>query len=74
METVDYVITTWGVDGPSLRQVRHAVFVTEQQVPEYEEWDELDPLCVHVLATLNREPANREHAEHGAPCFYKHGA
>lgn len=56
MEDVDYVITTWGADGPDLRRVRHAVFVTEQQVPEYEEWDDEDPVCVHALATLNREP------------------
>jgi predicted GNAT family N-acyltransferase len=56
MQDVDYVITTWGADGPALRRVRHAVFVTEQQVPEYEEWDDQDPLSVHVLATLNREP------------------
>ncbi len=34
----------------ALRAVREPVFVQEQQVPIELEWDELDPLCVHVLA------------------------
>jgi predicted GNAT family N-acyltransferase len=33
-----------------LRAVREPVFVQEQQVPLELEWDDLDPLCVHVLA------------------------
>ena len=33
-----------------LRAVRETVFVQEQNVPLEEEWDALDPLCVHVLA------------------------
>jgi predicted GNAT family N-acyltransferase len=33
-----------------LRAVREAVFVHEQQVPLALEWDELDPLCLHVVA------------------------
>ncbi|BCT94012.1 GNAT family acetyltransferase [Lysobacter helvus] len=35
---------------PDLRTVRETVFVQEQQVPIEEEWDALDPDCVHVLA------------------------
>ena len=35
---------------PDLRVVRETVFVQEQQVPIEEEWDALDPQCVHVLA------------------------
>lgn len=35
---------------PDLRAVREAVFVREQRVPLALEWDELDPLCWHVLA------------------------
>jgi predicted GNAT family N-acyltransferase len=42
---IDY---TRGLDG--LRAVREPVFVQEQQVPLELEWDDLDPLCVHVLA------------------------
>ena len=56
MDDIEYCVTTWGVDRPLLRQVRRQVFVVEQQVPEDEEWDEDDPLSVHVLATRNREP------------------
>lgn len=33
-----------------LRAVREPVFVDEQQVPIELEWDELDPLSIHVLA------------------------
>lgn len=34
----------------ALRAVREPVFVQEQQVPLALEWDELDPLCAHVIA------------------------
>jgi predicted GNAT family N-acyltransferase len=37
-------------DLPLLRAVREPVFVHEQQVPIELEWDELDPLSVHVIA------------------------
>ncbi|MDQ3216204.1 MAG: GNAT family N-acetyltransferase [Pseudomonadota bacterium] len=33
-----------------LRAVRETVFVQEQNVPVDEEWDALDPQCVHVIA------------------------
>ena len=56
MDEIEYCVTTWGVDRPLLQEVRREVFVAEQQVPEEEEWDEDDPLSVHVLATRNREP------------------
>lgn len=45
VEVIDYAT---GVD--ELRAVREPVFVQEQQVPIALEWDELDPLCVHVIA------------------------
>lgn len=35
---------------PELRTVRETVFVQEQSVPLELEWDDLDPLCHHVLA------------------------
>ncbi len=35
---------------PELRSVRETVFVQEQSVPLELEWDDLDPLCHHVLA------------------------
>ena len=37
-------------DIKDLRHVRETVFVAEQQVPIEEEWDDLDPLCRHVVA------------------------
>ena len=45
VEAVDYQSAL-----PDLRSVRETVFVQEQHVPQDMEWDELDPLCRHVLA------------------------
>ncbi len=41
---------------PELRSVRETVFVQEQNVPLEEEWDALDPQCLHVIA---RDDAGR---------------
>ena len=46
----------WEKESPALRRIRNAVFVMEQQVPEDEEWDELDVACLHALA-LDRDGA-----------------
>jgi len=40
----------WAAKNALLRGVRTAVFIMEQQVPEAEEWDEQDPVCLHALA------------------------
>lgn len=45
VEAVDYTSAL-----PELRSVRETVFVQEQSVPLELEWDDLDPLCHHVLA------------------------
>ena len=45
VEPADYA-----ADFKDLRAVREPVFVQEQQVPLEEEWDDLDPQCVHVIA------------------------
>lgn len=45
IETIDYATGL-----RDLRAVREPVFVEEQQVPLALEWDDLDPLCVHVIA------------------------
>jgi len=55
-DSIECVLTTWGTDHPALQKVRREVFIGEQQVPESEEWDDDDPVSVHALATLNREP------------------
>lgn len=56
MNDLQFFVTTWGADRPLLQQVRREVFIVEQQVPEEEEWDDDDLVCVHLLAVRNREP------------------
>lgn len=51
VESIDY-----GSGVEDLRAVREPVFVQEQQVPLDLEWDDLDPLCAHVIA---RDDAGR---------------
>ena len=38
-------------DLATCRAIRHTVFVVEQNVPESEEWDDLDADSIHLLAT-----------------------
>jgi len=40
----------WAADAMRLGEIRRAVFVVEQRVPEDEEWDGLDASCRHVIA------------------------
>lgn len=53
---IEYKVTTWAADRPALETVRRRVFVVEQGFTEEEEFDTDDPVSVHVLATLNRDP------------------
>jgi len=41
---------SWQADGSKLREVRRAVFIVEQRIPEEMEWDDADALCLHALA------------------------
>lgn len=43
-------LANWAQDAEHLKQVRHAVFVLEQGVPESLEWDCQDSLCEHWIA------------------------
>jgi len=43
----------WTFDQSVLQEIRREVFVVEQQVPEDEEWDDMDAACQHVLASTN---------------------
>ena len=43
-------IADWDRDRRKLQSIRHNVFVIEQNVPVSLEWDDLDPVCTHVLA------------------------
>ncbi|HET9033986.1 MAG TPA: GNAT family N-acetyltransferase [Dokdonella sp.] len=58
MINTDFTVepATWSVDLADLRAVRNEVFVVEQEVPEEDEWDELDAQSQHVLA---RDPDGR---------------
>lgn len=46
-------IADWDRDQATLRSIREAVFVVEQNVPVILEWDGADQDCVHVIAYTN---------------------
>jgi predicted GNAT family N-acyltransferase len=48
-------LADWERDQAGLRAVRTRVFVEEQAVTEREEWDGLDPDCMHAVAESPRE-------------------
>lgn len=41
---------TWSKDEAAIRRVRYDVFVIEQAIPESEDIDQHDPVCVHAVA------------------------
>jgi len=48
--------THWNKNKSALSEIRHKVFIEEQNVPEELEWDEFDDDCIHILATENSIP------------------
>ncbi|GEN28250.1 acetyltransferase [Halovibrio variabilis] len=46
----------WATLGPAASEIRRIVFIDEQNVPQEEEWDGLDPECQHFLAMLDGQP------------------
>lgn len=46
----------WETLGPAASEIRRVVFIDEQNVPQEEEWDGLDPECQHFLALLDGQP------------------
>jgi predicted GNAT family N-acyltransferase len=50
MAAFTLIETRWAHDAVRLSQVRRAVFIDEQGVPEALEWDEHDAVSVHWLA------------------------
>ncbi|MEA2118174.1 GNAT family N-acetyltransferase [Halovibrio sp. HP20-50] len=46
----------WAALGPAASEIRRIVFIDEQNVPQEEEWDGLDPECQHFLAMLDGQP------------------
>lgn len=51
------VHATWLRDREALQQIRRAVFIVEQGVPEHEEWDNADLTCVHALILKGKRDA-----------------
>ena len=49
---IDYTVrlAIWPTDENAIRQIRQEVFIEEQHVTQEEEWDGLDPECIHVIA------------------------
>jgi predicted GNAT family N-acyltransferase len=50
-------IADWERDQATLRSIREAVFVVEQNVPADLEWDGVDQDCLHVIAYTNDRSA-----------------
>lgn len=48
-------LADWAADEAGLKAVRTRVFVEEQSVSEEEEWDGLDPDCIHAVAETDAE-------------------
>lgn len=48
-------IVSWEEAATTLRVIRTAVFIREQQVPEELEWDQFDAISVHALAMNDAE-------------------
>ena len=53
-------IAAWTGDFAGIEKVRRKVFIEEQQVPEREEFDEMDPLAIHVLAYVSAAGGKRD--------------
>lgn len=49
-------VGNWEKLGPAASEIRRKVFIDEQNVPQEEEWDGLDPECQHFLAVLDGQP------------------
>ncbi len=47
---VEMIEGRWQELAPQLKQIRTEVFIEEQHVPVYIEWDELDADAIHLLA------------------------
>ena len=49
-------IGDWETLGTAASDIRRRVFIDEQNVPQEEEWDGLDPECQHFIAMLDDQP------------------
>src|SRR5690606_34466020 len=56
MSSVRISTVDWSEYYPDIRAIRQQVFIEEQQVPESEEWDDLDESAHHYLAFADGQP------------------
>lgn len=57
MSGYTFVSTDWAAHAPAISSIRRQVFVVQQHVAEYEEWDAADLNAVHVLALDEKRDA-----------------
>lgn len=50
MDAHRVVLGDWATLKAAARLVREEVFIQEQQIPEEEEWDDMDDVCLHAVA------------------------
>ena len=48
---IQIAAVNWSKQQQALSEVRREVFIVEQNVPEELEWDDIDAVCRHVLAS-----------------------
>ena len=56
LKNLNITTVSWREAENELRHVREIVFIVEQLVAPDFEWDELDAMAVHLLATVNKQP------------------
>ena len=54
--SIQVIKTNWRAHGDQLKEIRHRVFIEEQNVPEAMEWEEADLHAQHFLAMENQRP------------------
>lgn len=54
--SIQIIKTNWRAHGDQLKEIRHRVFIKEQNVPEEMEWEEADLYAQHFLAIENHRP------------------
>lgn len=52
-QQLEVKVADWETDKNNLKELRHKVFVEEQNVPIEVEWDEYDDSSLHFLGTLD---------------------
>ena len=53
-------VASWTHDFADIAAVRRKVFIEEQRIPEREEFDEIDPVAIHVLAHVHAAAVKRD--------------